>query len=302
MGAGLFLRFALARTSFSPAAMDDDAIPAATLIVVRDMADAAPDLLIVERAAGMAFAGGALVFPGGRIDAGDTVLAAGSPEDAAKIAAIRETLEETAVAVGLTPVPTPALAANLQDALIAGRPFAELIATHGLALDLAALTLFARWKPTFKHARRFDTRFFVARAPVGEWQPRPQAGECEDALWQSAAEVLDRIGRGEGHAIFPTMRNLERLAPHKDLRSHSRRCAGPSRRNDHPMDRAARRRSAHHHPRQFGLSGNQRAPRQRDAGLTKDAARDSADCFTHEKGDPRCRESPICMALRPRCF
>ncbi len=198
-------------------AIDDDAIPAATLVVVRDSADAAPDLLMVERTAGMAFAGGAMVFPGGRIDAGDTAFACGSLQDAAKIAAIRETLEETAVAVGLAPLPAPALAAELQNALIAGKPFANLLSKHEISLDLGALTLLARWKPTFKHARRFDTCFFVARAPLGDWQPRPQAGECEDALWLSAAEVLVRIGRGEANAIFPTLRNLERLAAHKDF-------------------------------------------------------------------------------------
>jgi len=197
--------------------MEQDAIPAATLVVVSDVAGAAPDLLIVERAAGMAFAGGALVFPGGRIDDSDTALAVGSPAAAAKIAAIRETLEETGIPVGLTPLPTPDFAAQLQEALIAGEAFAGLIAAHGLALDLSALTLFARWKPAFQHARRFDTCFFVARAPLGKWQPRPQAGECEAALWLSAANVLDRIGRGEASAIFPTMRNLERLAVHADF-------------------------------------------------------------------------------------
>jgi len=196
--------------------MDDKAIPAATLVVVRDVADTAPDLLIVERAAGMAFAGGALVFPGGRIDNSDATLG-GSREDAAKIAAIRETLEETGIAVGLAPVPTPALAADMQEALIAGQPFDGLIAAHGLTFNLEALTLFARWKPAFKHARRFDTCFFVARAPIGDWLPRAQAGECEDALWLSATEVLARIGRGEASAIFPTMRNLERLAAHRDF-------------------------------------------------------------------------------------
>ena len=49
----------------------DDAIPAATLIVVRDRPDGPPELLMVERSEGMAFAAGALVFPGGRIDAAD---------------------------------------------------------------------------------------------------------------------------------------------------------------------------------------------------------------------------------------
>jgi len=196
--------------------MDDEAIPAATLIVVRDMPGASPDLLIVERAAAMAFAGGALVFPGGRIDPGDGAPGA-SADDAAKIAAIRETLEETGVAVGLAPLPTTAIAFQLQDVLISGENFANLIAAHGLKLDLSALTPFARWKPAFKHARRFDTRFFVARAPSGVWLPRPQAGECEDALWLSANEVLARIGRGEASAIFPTVRNLERLAAHPNF-------------------------------------------------------------------------------------
>jgi len=197
--------------------MEQEAIPAATLIVVRDMADAPPDLLIVERAAGMAFAGGALVFPGGRIDDSDAAMGGSLTKDAAKTAAIRETLEETGIAVGLTPAPTPAAAYGLQDALIRGAPFSDLITTHGLMLDLDALTPFARWKPAFQHARRFDTFFFIARAPAGQWTPRPQAGECQDALWLSAAEVLARIGRGEASAIFPTMRNLERLAAQPDF-------------------------------------------------------------------------------------
>jgi hypothetical protein len=52
------------------------AIPAATLVVFRDVAGGAPELLLVERAKAMAFAGGALVFPGGRVDPGDHALAA----------------------------------------------------------------------------------------------------------------------------------------------------------------------------------------------------------------------------------
>jgi hypothetical protein len=55
--------------------MADEAIPAATLIVVRDRADGPPELLMVERSEGMAFAAGALVFPGGRIDEADRRLA-----------------------------------------------------------------------------------------------------------------------------------------------------------------------------------------------------------------------------------
>jgi len=85
--------------------MSDEAIPAATLILVRERYSASPEVLMVERAGGMAFAAGALVFPGGRIDNADRQLATEAGVDAAAVAAIRETIEETTVPVGLAPVP-----------------------------------------------------------------------------------------------------------------------------------------------------------------------------------------------------
>lgn len=195
-------------------AMTAPAIPAATLIVMRDRPDGPPDLLMVERSAGMAFAGGAMVFPGGRIDAADVGLATdcAEPDAAARIAAIRETIEESSVAVGLTPLPDPAQTFALATALHDGASFAGLLASHGLELDPGALTPFARWMPAFHQARNFDTMFFLAEAPPGDWEPRPQPGECEAVIWVGAAQLLTRIERGEATAIFPTLRNLERLA------------------------------------------------------------------------------------------
>ena len=190
------------------------AIPAATLIVMRDRVGAPPELLMVERAAKLAFAGGAMVFPGGRIDAADEAAAAGFKQShaAARIAAIRETIEESAIAVGLTPTPDPTLTATLATALHAGTLLADLLAVHDLALDLDQLTLFARWKPAFHQTRIFDTLFFVAEGPGGDWLPTPQPGECEAVIWIGAAMLLDRIASGQATAIFPTIRNLERLA------------------------------------------------------------------------------------------
>lgn len=199
---------------------EDGAIPAATLIVVRDSEDGGPPaLLIVERAEGMSFAGGALVFPGGRIDpqdhdiAGDHAVADGP----ARAAAIRETIEETAIPVGLDPLPLPDLALRLQDEIRSGEPFRTVLGRHGLALDLHGMTPLARWVPAFHARRRFDTLFLLARAPAGDWQPRPAEGECAGAFWMSAAEVLERDRRGEATLIFPTRRTLERLALHGDF-------------------------------------------------------------------------------------
>jgi 8-oxo-dGTP pyrophosphatase MutT (NUDIX family) len=199
--------------------MTDAAIPAATLVVMRERRERPPDLLMVERTARMAFAGGAMVFPGGRIDEQDSALAAGfaEPDAAFRIAAIRETLEESGVPVGIAPAMDPRLAATMQSALHDGAIFGDLLAANGLSLDLGALTPFARWKPAFHQARIFDTIFFIAAAPEGDWQPNPQAGECEAVEWLSAAEVLARVARGEASAIFPTVRNLERLARFDDI-------------------------------------------------------------------------------------
>ena len=199
--------------------MTEPAIPAATLVVMRERVGEPPELLMVERTARMAFAGGAMVFPGGRVDEADRVLAEAFPDpDAAfRIAAIRETLEETGIPVGMSPAMDTRIAARLQAELHDGASFGALLSREGLNLRPTALTPFARWKPAFHQARIFDTIFFLAEAPPDDWQPRPQAGECEAVEWLSARQVLDRVDRGEASAIFPTVRNLERLAQFESI-------------------------------------------------------------------------------------
>src|SRR5690606_23990909 len=74
------------------------AIPAATLVIMRRSENGGPDeILMVKRSKTMAFAAGAVVFPGGRIDPDDYLVAAqhgfaeGDIEGAARVAALRET-------------------------------------------------------------------------------------------------------------------------------------------------------------------------------------------------------------------
>ena len=195
-------------------ATPDDPIPAATLVLMRPREAGPPELLVMERTGGMAFAAGALVFPGGRIDA-DDYDAAGAfdlPDAAARIAAIRETIEETGLAPGLAPPPDAALAAVLRAGIMAERPVAALLADHGLRLDLDALTPFARWCPNFRETRRFDTLFFLAEAPPDAPAPVVAEAEAVRAFWASAQEILAEVEAGRAHVIFPTRRNLERLA------------------------------------------------------------------------------------------
>ncbi len=202
-------------------------IPAATLVLLRDRADAAPELLMIERAGGMAFAPGALVFPGGRVDPADHALAAtlnptDPDDDAARIAAIRETVEEVGIAVGLLPPPDRAALGTLRAGLAAGEPIAPLLAAAGLRLDLPALCPFARWLPAFYGHRVYDTRFYLARAP-DDAAAAADGGESVRAIWTTADAALADADAGHHRIIFPTRRNLERLALAAD---HAAACAG----------------------------------------------------------------------------
>lgn len=193
------------------------ATPAATLVLFRDQVDGAPELLMVERATTMAFAGGAIVFPGGKIDADDHILAGRHPDlepecAAARVAAIRETIEESGIPVGVVGAPEGPWLNEARAALHARQPFSTLLDAAALTLDLDALVPFARWRPNFRETRVFDTRFYIARAPDG--LPEAVVDETENVrtFWNSAQDTIDAALRGDVHVIFPTLRNLERLA------------------------------------------------------------------------------------------
>jgi 8-oxo-dGTP pyrophosphatase MutT (NUDIX family) len=193
------------------------AIPAATLVIFRERERGAPDLLMVERAQKMAFAAGAMVFPGGRVDPGDDALAqtlvpGDDGEVAARIAAVRETIEEAGLPIGLTPMPSVAALDEMRRALHAGASFAEVLRDAGVALDLDQLVPFARWRPAHRHMRIFDTRFYLARLPADAPGASVDRTENVRLAWASADEVLAQADAGRLSIIFPTRRNLERLA------------------------------------------------------------------------------------------
>ncbi len=179
--------------------------------MTRERSGDPPDLLMVQRSAGMAFAAGALVFPGGRVDPGDHLLLPGSgDEGAARIAAIRETLEEAGLPIGLDVAPDRV--APLRAALAAGEPFADALARAGAALAPERLVPFARWLPAHRTSRIFDTRFYLARLPSGAPPASVDGTENDRLFWASAHEVLARADAGAATLIFPTRRNLERMA------------------------------------------------------------------------------------------
>lgn len=201
---------------------------AATLVLLKD-SDQGLLVFCVERHKKSHFLGGALVFPGGKLDpkdhdeafAGLTVhlpaLRDAFARDEAHlralaVAALRETLEEAAI----LPVTGGTLT---HDALLALRAelaegsetLAGALTSAGLSLDLARLRPFARWITPVAEGRRYDTRFFLALAPAEQPGAHDQS-ETTASFWASPGTILERFLRGEVQLAPPTHRTLQLLA------------------------------------------------------------------------------------------
>ena len=192
-------------------------IPAATVVIFRNCpAGGPPELLMVQRSKEMRFAGGAAVFPGGRIDPADRELAQrlapkGDPlVTAARIAGIRETLEETGLAIALRGPVSASEAVDARALLLETGALLPVLERFGWELDLERLVPFAHWCPQVDGA--FNTRFFLANLCTGAVDIAVDATENTRLFWASAQRVLELSATREVSVIFPTRRNLERLA------------------------------------------------------------------------------------------
>jgi 8-oxo-dGTP pyrophosphatase MutT (NUDIX family) len=163
-------------------------IPASTLVIFRDQpGSTAPDLLMVERSAKMVFAAGAAVFPGGRIEETGIAVAVEGNLDAKRVSDARHALHE-------------------------GTNLADICNQFDWQLELEKLIPFSRWCPPFAEKRVFDTRFYMISHDDHKAQATVDETENYNLFWGNAQSVLDRAEAGEVKIIFPTKRNLERLA------------------------------------------------------------------------------------------
>lgn len=104
----------------------------------------------------------------------------------------------------------------------AARELAEEAAVADV--DSGELVPYSRWITPEAIQTRFDTRFFLARAPVGA-RARVDGRECVELRWTTAREALDAYARGELALVFPTLRLLEGLtafATVEELIEHAR--------------------------------------------------------------------------------
>ena len=206
---------------------------AATLVLVRPGPGAQGiEVFCVERNKKSRFMGGAIVFPGGKLDGSD-VLAEWTPlttpprlpergtvpftsSDAhfrsLAIAGARETLEEAAMLhVHDGKVTQDDLFALRKELTAQPDALRAFLSTRRLRLDLGALHPFARWITPEAESRRFDARFFLAIAPEGQTGFHDEH-ETMASFWASPAEVLKRFEAGEVQLMPPTHRTIALLA------------------------------------------------------------------------------------------
>ncbi len=213
----------------TPDEYDPAAVPishAATVMLVDDR----PDLhvLMVHRTARVVFAPDMWVFPGGRVDPDDhledfdTLCRGLSDEKASKvldveqgglawwIAAARETLEEAGLFLASqTDAETIAEIRSL--VLEDENLFADVLLERGITLDVTPLEEVARFVTPLGPPRRFDARFFVARAPADQ-HPSHDEGEIVNCDWIRPQDALDRWADGEMEMMSPTVRMVACLA------------------------------------------------------------------------------------------
>lgn len=217
---------------------------AATVMLVRD-SDDGPEVFMLRRNPQSAFVGGAFVFPGGAVDDHDRLdpdlddITSGLTDHHASarlgvdagglaywVAAIRECFEEAGLLLAYGPDGTvmrfddPATEARFaghRAAVDAGDVrLVEVCEQEGLTLACDSIHYFSHWITPVGPPRRFDTRFFVARAPelqVGVHDDR----ETVANLWVRPADALERREAGELEMILPTVRNLEAIARFGDV-------------------------------------------------------------------------------------
>jgi 8-oxo-dGTP pyrophosphatase MutT (NUDIX family) len=198
---------------------------AATLVLVRDSPDSKLEVFCVQRHSKSTFLGGAIVFPGGKVDTADldpgwadhatpprpAPFASGPAElRALAVAACREALEEAAI----LPVANRTLS---QEEVVLLRARAKetsllaCLAAQDRKVDLGALHPLARWVTPTAETRRFDARFFIAVAPRGQ-QGAHDDRETTASFWEPPRETLDRFEAGAVWLAPPTHRVLELLA------------------------------------------------------------------------------------------
>ncbi|CAN5728298.1 NUDIX hydrolase [soil metagenome] len=210
----------------------DEAAPvsaAATAVLVRDATDA-PELLLLKRHRSSGFVPGAYVFPGGRVDSGDSAQAlvellgdvARGPHASYWLGAVREVFEETGVLLarrrnGMPLDATHAQLASWRDALLDHRAvLLDVMNALDARPDISRTVYCSHWITPAAEPRRYDTRFFISELPPGT-EATIDEREMSDVAWLTADVALQRYREGSLPMVFPTIKTIQMLAHYRSV-------------------------------------------------------------------------------------
>lgn len=211
--------------------------PAATVILARDVTDGI-EVLMLKRTTEVVFAKGMHVFPGGALDPDDhhediAARCTGLNDQKASellgldkgglafwVAAVRECFEEAGLLLGyksdkqifsFDQTEANRLAALRADFTKDKLSFIEIIKQLQLQVATDQIHYFSHWLTQAGRPKRYDTRFFVARAPAQQI-PMQDNSETVAHLWVRPGEALEMGKVGDLNLMFPTIKTLEALA------------------------------------------------------------------------------------------
>lgn len=149
--------------------------PAATILCIRETESKSIEVLLLKRNKALKFASGFWVFPGGKIEPEEFEQ---TPDElsAAKIAAVRETVEEA-----------------------------------GLETNVNQLKFFCHWTTPNMQSKRFGTYFFAAHIERNKDEITIDDSEIKDYKWISPQRALDQFLNSELHLLPPTFVSLQRI-------------------------------------------------------------------------------------------
>ena len=208
---------------------------ATTVILVRPGDEHASEAqaFMLHRSAQMAFAAGAAVFPGGRVDDRDREeigWAGPSPQQwgarmgcdgetarAVIVAGVRELFEESSVLLAgddsgrvVSGLDGPDWELEARRLEAGETSLAEILARRRLVLRSDLLGVRSRWVTPEFEPRRYDTFFLSALLPDGQ-AARSQTTEAVSARWITAGSALRAAALGEIVLLPPTVHSLQQL-------------------------------------------------------------------------------------------
>jgi 8-oxo-dGTP pyrophosphatase MutT (NUDIX family) len=207
----------------SPAQAPAEPRPSATVLIIRD-GPTGLEVYMVARERQVDMASGAVVFPGGKLDADDRspVFAAlapdGGPDRAHWIAAVRETFEETGLLIAhradgrpLDGETAAAVREEFRTPLLDGRiKFSEVMTAAGLVPALDLMAPFAHWITPASVPKRFDTHFFLLSALPGQ-EASPDMREAVKGFWRSPTDLVADADAGRMTLVPATKWNIALL-------------------------------------------------------------------------------------------